>query len=82
MANLVHAALSASITEFKRNPMAALAQADGESLVVLNHNQPAFYCVPPELYETILDALEDLELNALADQRAGLQPVKVSMDDL
>ena len=62
--------------------MAALAQADGESLVVLNHNQPAFYCVPPELYETILDALEDLELNALADQRAGLQPVKVSMDDL
>ncbi|AMY71421.1 type II toxin-antitoxin system Phd/YefM family antitoxin [Frigidibacter mobilis] len=82
MANLVHAALSASITEFKRNPMAALAQADGESLVVLNHNQPAFYCVPPELYETILDALEDLELNALADQRAGLKPVKVTMDEL
>jgi len=82
MANLVHAALSASITEFKRNPMAALALADGESLVVLNHNQPAFYCVPPELYESILDALEDQELNALADQRAGLTPVKVTLDEL
>jgi len=82
MANLVHAALSASITEFKRNPMAALALADGESLVVLNHNQPAFYCVPPELYESILDALEDQELNALADQRAGLTPVKVPLDEL
>ena len=82
MANLVHAALSASITEFKRNPMAAVAQADGESLVVLNHNQPAFYCVPPELYESILDALEDQELNALADQRAGLTPVKVTLDEL
>lgn len=82
MANLVHAALSASITEFKRNPMAALALADGESLVVLNHNQPAFYCVPPELYESILDALEDQELNALADRRAGLTPVKVTLDEL
>ena len=82
MANLVHAALSASITEFKRNPMAAMALADGESLVVLNHNQPAFYCVPPELYESILDALEDQELNALADQRAGLTPVKVALDEL
>ena len=82
MANLVHAALSASITEFKRNPMAALALADGESLVVLNHNQPAFYCVPPELYESILDALEDQELNALADQRAGLTPVKITLDEL
>lgn len=82
MANLVHAALSASITEFKRNPMAALALADGESLVVLNHNQPAFYCVPPELYESILDALEDQELNALADQLAGLTPVKVTLDEL
>lgn len=82
MANFVHAAMAASITEFKRNPMAALAQAAGESLVVLNHNEPAFYCVPPELYEHILDALEDMELNALADERAGLKPVKVSLDDL
>lgn len=82
MASFVHATLSASITEFKRNPMAALAQGEGESIVVLNHNEPAFYCVPPELYEHILDVLEDMELNALADERAGLEPVKVSLDEL
>jgi antitoxin StbD len=82
MASYVHAAMAASITEFKRNPMAALAQAAGESLVVLNHNEPAFYCVPPELYEQILDALEDIELNALADARAGMTPVKVLLDEL
>ncbi|WP_112313100.1 type II toxin-antitoxin system Phd/YefM family antitoxin [Pseudogemmobacter bohemicus] len=82
MTQMIHAALAASITEFKRNPMAAMAQAAGASLVVLNHNEPAFYCVPPELYAQILDALEDLELNAIADERAGLKPVKVTLDDL
>lgn len=82
MASPVHAAVAASITEFKRNPMVALAQAAGESLVVLNHNEPAFYCVPPKLYEYLLELLEDAELNALADERAGLTPVKVSLDEL
>jgi antitoxin StbD len=82
MATPVHAAIAASITEFKRNPMAALALAEGESLVVLNHNAPAVYCVPPELYERLLDLIEDAELNQLADARAGLAPVKVSLDEL
>ena len=79
---VILSSVSASITEFKRNPTAVLSQAEGEALVVLNHNEPAFYCVPPALYAQMVEALEDAELNALADARAGLEPVAVSLDDL
>lgn len=31
-------------------------------MVVLNRNEPHFYCVPAELYEKMLDDLENAEL--------------------
>lgn len=58
---------SVSITELKKNPMAAVDAGKGFSVVVLNHNTPTFYCVPAEAYEALLDKLEDQELNKLAD---------------
>ncbi|MCE0506864.1 MULTISPECIES: type II toxin-antitoxin system Phd/YefM family antitoxin [unclassified Roseivivax] len=70
---------TASITEFKRNPMALIGE---EPLAVLNHNAPAFYAVPADLFDEIMDRLEDAELNALADARAGGEEVSVSLDEL
>jgi len=71
-----------SVTELKKNPMAAVESGNGFPVVVLNHNKPAFYCVPAEAYETLMDKLEDQELNKIADSRQGQKEVKVSIDEL
>ncbi|MEY8241403.1 MAG: antitoxin, partial [Cycloclasticus sp.] len=53
-----------------------------EPIAVLNRNEPAFYCVPAETYELMMDHMEDLELLAIAQQRKNEPSVKVSLDDL
>lgn len=82
MAHNIHAATTASISELKKNPMGTVAAGEGFPVVILNHNEPAFYCVPAKAYEAMLERLEDLELNALADARAGQAVHKVTLDDL
>ncbi|WP_163833952.1 type II toxin-antitoxin system Phd/YefM family antitoxin [Spartinivicinus ruber] len=78
----IHADFSVSITEFKQNPMAVVEQAEGEAVVVLNHNQPVFYCVPADAYELLMDKLEDVELGELIAARKGQNEVEISIDKL
>ena len=73
---------SVSVTELKKNPMAAVEAGQGFPVVVLNHNKPAFYCVPAEAYEALIDKLEDQELNEIADARQDQKVVKVTLDEL
>ncbi len=40
-----------SISELKANPIKTLESGNGEAVAILNHNKPAFYCVPVEAYE-------------------------------
>ncbi len=40
------------------------------------------YLVPAELYEQILERLDDFELSALAKARAAEKSIRVSLDDL
>lgn len=82
MANLVLARMTASVSELKRNPMGTVAAGEGAPVAILNHNQPAFYCVPAKAYAALLERLEDAEFNAIADARKGEPFVKVSLDDL
>ena len=49
--------------------MGTVAAGEGFPVAILNRNEPAFYCVPAHAYEALMDRLEDLELNALADAR-------------
>jgi antitoxin StbD len=42
--------------------MKVALSAHGEPIAVLNRNEPAFYCVPAETYEFMMDHMEDLEL--------------------
>jgi antitoxin StbD len=74
----------ASVSELKRNPMGTVAAGEGLPVAILNRNEPAFYCVPADAYEALMDRLEDLELNAVADARLrdGKAPIKVSLDEL
>ena len=73
---------AASISELKANPMKVALSAHGEPIAVLNRNEPAFYCIPAETYEFMIDHMEDLELLAIVEQRKNEPSVKVSLNDL
>ena len=57
-------------------------RCSGAPVAIINRNAPAFYCVPADLYGQMLDALEDAELNALADAREGRPFVSVDLSEL
>jgi antitoxin StbD len=82
MTHLVLAEMTASVSELKRNPMGTVAAGEGAAVAILNRNEPAFYCVPARAYEALLERLEDLELNAIADARSSDPVIKVELDDL
>lgn len=73
---------STSISELKKNPMSVIEQGGGFPVAVLNRNQPAFYCVPADAYEALIDKLEDIELAAVVNQRKNSMEIEVSIDDL
>lgn len=82
MTNLILANITASISDLKKNPMGTVAAGEGFPIAILNRNAPAFYCVPARAYEAMLEKLEDLELNAIANARQGQPIVKVTLDEL
>ncbi len=82
MAHQIHASVAASVSELKKNPMGTVAAGEGLPVAILNRNEPAFYCVPAKAYEAMLERLEDLELNAIADAREGQKIHKVTLDEL
>jgi antitoxin StbD len=82
MTNMILSDMSASVTELKKNPMLTVAAGEGFPVAILNRNEPVFYCVPAKAYEALMDYLEDLELNAIADSRKGQATIRVFLDDL
>jgi antitoxin StbD len=84
MTQIILSDMSASISELKKNPIGTVAAGGGLPVAILNRNQPAFYCVPAAAYEALLEKLDDIELNALADQRLndGQALIRVSLDEL
>ncbi|MBR8319117.1 MULTISPECIES: type II toxin-antitoxin system Phd/YefM family antitoxin [Burkholderia cepacia complex] len=72
----------ASVSELKRNPMGTVAAGEGFPVAILNHNEPAFYCIPAKTWEAMVERLEDTEDNAIADSRAREKVVKVNLNDL
>lgn len=82
MSNLILTEMTASVSELKRNPMGTVAAGEGFPIAILNRNAPAFYCVPAKAYEALMERLDDLELNALADARKDQPVIKVNPNDL
>ncbi|OOR98869.1 stability protein StbD [Haemophilus paracuniculus] len=75
----------ASVTDLKRDPMGVVSIGASESgaIAILNRNQPAFYCVTPEMFAYYQELAEDLELGKIAQARqAEGDFVEVSLDDL
>jgi antitoxin StbD len=82
MSSSILSRTAASLSELKKNPMGTVAAGEGCPVAILNRSEPAFYCVPAKAYETLLDRLEDAELNAIADAREGQPTTKVTLDEL
>lgn len=78
------ATYSASISELKKNPTALLNKAEGEAIAILNHNLPTAYLVPANVYEQIMEKLEDYELGKIVKERQAEKPlaIEMSLDDL
>ena len=71
-----------SISELKKNPMAVIKSAQGDALAILNHNKPVGYCVPPKIYEAMLDIIDDLELVKIIEERSQEESIVVNINDL
>ena len=71
-----------SMSEFKRNPAAVLKSSNNRPVAVLNHNKPAFYMVQPALFEALLEALEDRDLETLVKDRQSqiAEAIEVDID--
>jgi len=76
--------LSVSMTEFKKNPNVALRESGGQAVAVLSHNKPAFYMVPPDRYEAMLEEIDDLQLVRLVKERLKQKDraIEVTLDEL
>lgn len=76
--------LSVSVTELKKNPTALLKEANGATVAILNHNKPAAYLVSAQVYEEMLNLMEDLELTDLINERLKEQDqaITVKLNDL
>ncbi len=71
-----------SVSDLKKNPSAVFRSSAGEPVAVLNHNRVMAYMVPAQLYEEMMERLDDLELARIVEDRAGGERVRVTLDDL
>lgn len=84
MLTKIHAGLSVSISELKRNPQAIINDAHGEAIALLNRNKPTAYIIPAKTYEILIEMAEDIELGRIIEQRKGekAEAIEVSLDEL
>jgi antitoxin StbD len=82
MTHPIYAEMTASVSELKKNPMATVKAGEGFPVAVLNRNKPAFYCVPAEVYEAMLEQLDDQALIKLVEARRHEPSIPVNLDDL
>ena len=82
MASRILADVTASVTELQKDPVGTAASGNGAAVAILNRNALEFYCVPADEYHAMVDRLEDIELNALAEARRGGPFVEVVLGDL
>jgi antitoxin StbD len=82
MPTTILAETAASIAELKKDPVGTVAAGDGFPVAILDHNEPAFYCIPAKAYEALMDKLEDVELAVIVEARKNQPEIEVDWDDL
>ena len=82
MGSPILADVRVSVTELQKDPIGTAASGNGAAVAILQQNALAFYCVPADEYHAMVDRLDDIELNALAEARAGGPFVEVGLAEL
>lgn len=54
--------LTTTISEFKKNPNAAVKKAKKKPFAVLTNNKASFYVMSPEYYDALLEKIWELEI--------------------
>lgn len=74
----VEAEVAVSVSDLKKSPSSVIEKAHGQPVAVLNHNRVMAYLVRADVYERIMDLLDDQELARIVQERqaAGEKPVK------
>lgn len=80
----LHAELTVSMSDFKKNPAKVLREAGHQPVAVLSHNKAAFYMVDPEVFEALMEDLADARITPLLKQRQAQrdQAFEVDVDSL
>ncbi len=76
---------TASISELKKSPSKILKDAGNEAVAILNHNVPSAYLVPSELYENMMDIIDDYYLAKEVEKSLNYKEedlIEVDIDDL
>ena len=76
---------TASITELKKSPTQILEQAGNEAVAILNHNVASAYLVPSELYEKMMNIVDDYYLSKEVEEALKYNDedlIEVNIDDL
>ena len=78
----IHADMTVSVTELKRNFASVLATAQNTPIAVLNHNKPEAYLLSARHYQNLMDMLEDLYDKRIVEERMDGPFVEVTIDEL
>ena len=78
----LEARIAVSVSELKRSPTSIMNTAAGDPVAVLNHNKVLAYMIPAEVYEAMIERLDDMELIEIIKSRSDQIPVGVTLDEL
>ncbi len=76
--------LATTISEFKKNPNAAVKKAKNKPFAVLTNNKASFYVMSPEYYDALLEKIWELEMTPeLKKRMASKEPtIRVTLEEL
>lgn len=78
----VESGFAVSVSELKKNPTRIMSGSAGRPVAILNHNRIMAYMLEPEVYEAMLERLDDLDLIEIAKARASEKGIPVDLDAL
>lgn len=74
--------VSVSLSDFKKDPISAVETGNGLPVAVLIQEKPEFYCVPADVFEAMIERIEDQELVQLIESRRSEPSIPVKLEDL
>lgn len=78
----IRARKSVSISDLKKNPSGVILESSGEAVAILNHNRPTAYLLAAQVFEAIMDRLDDADLARIVNERQGETSIAVNIHDL